>query len=69
MAKNMQPVAKRCKALGISPTVMGYSKKETKRNPGGQMRKKKSEYAIQLNEKAEGQVRVRHPREAVSRLL
>lgn len=51
MAKNMQPVAKRCKALGISPTVMGYSKKETKRNPGGQMRKKKSEYAIQLNEK------------------
>ena len=68
MAKNMQPVAKRCKALGISPTVMGYSKKETKRNPGGQMRKKKSEYAIQLNE-AEGQVRVRHPREAVSRLL
>ena len=29
----------------------GYSKKETKRNPGGQMRKKKSEYATQLNEK------------------
>ena len=51
MAKNMQPVAKRCKALGISPAVMGYSKKETKRNPGGQMRKKKSEYATQLNEK------------------
>ena len=51
MAKNMQPIAKRCKALGISPTVMGYSKKETKRNPGGQMRKKKSEYATQMNEK------------------
>ena len=51
MAKNMQPIAKRCKALGISPAVMGYSKKETKRNPGGQMRKKKSEYATQLNEK------------------
>ena len=51
MAKNMQPIAKRCKALGISPAVMGYSKKETNRNPGGQMRKKKSEYAIQLNEK------------------
>ena len=51
MAKNMQPVAKRCKALGISPTVMGYNKKETNRNPGGQMRKKKSEYAIQMNEK------------------
>ena len=51
MAKNTQPIAKRCKALGISPTVMGYSKKETNRNPGGQRRKKKSEYATQLNEK------------------
>ena len=51
MAKNMQPIAKRCKALGISPTVMGYSKKETNRNPGGQMRKKQSEYAMQMNEK------------------
>ena len=51
MAKNMQPIAKRCKALGISPAVMGYAKKETNRNPGGQMRRKKSEYGIQLNEK------------------
>ena len=51
MAKNTQPIAKRCKALGISPTVMGYSKKTTNRNPGGQMRKKKSEYALQLAEK------------------
>ena len=51
MAKNTQPVAKRCKALGISPTVMGYSKKTTNRDPGGQMRKKKSEYALQLAEK------------------
>ncbi len=51
MAKNMQPIAKRCKALGISPAVMGYSKKETNRNAAGQMRKKKSEYAMQLSEK------------------
>ena len=51
MAKNMQPIAKRCKALGISPAVMGYAKKTTNRNPGGQMRKKKSEYGIQLAEK------------------
>ena len=51
MAKNRQPIAKRCKTLGISPAVMGYAKKETNRNPGGQMRKKKSEYALQLNEK------------------
>ena len=51
MAKNMQPIAKRCHALGISPAVMGYAKKSTNRNPGSQMRKKKSEYALQLNEK------------------
>ena len=51
MAKNMQPIAKRCHALGISPAVMGYAKKTTNRNPGGQMRKKKSEYSLQLAEK------------------
>ena len=51
MAKNMQPVAKRCKALGISPAVMGYAKKNTERNSGNMMRKKKSEYALQLQEK------------------
>ena len=46
MAKNMQPIVKRCRALGISPAAMGYagkSKQESNRNPGGQMRKKKSE--------------------------
>ncbi|MCI9679394.1 MAG: 30S ribosomal protein S4 [Oscillospiraceae bacterium] len=51
MAKNMQPVAKRCKALGISPAVMGYAKKNTERNSSNMMRKKKSEYALQLQEK------------------
>ena len=51
MAKNMQPIAKRCHALGISHAVMGYAKKTTNRNPGGQMRKKKSEYSLQLAEK------------------
>ncbi len=51
MAKNRQPVAKRCKALGISPAAMGYYKKETTRNSNTQVRKKKSEYATQLNEK------------------
>ncbi len=51
MAKNMQPVAKRCKALGISPAAMGYAKKNTERNSANQMRKKKSEYALQLQEK------------------
>ena len=51
MAKNRQPVAKRCKALGISPAAMGYYKKETTRNANNQSRKKKSEYALQLQEK------------------
>ena len=51
MAKNRQPVAKRCKALGISPAAMGYYKKETTRNSNNQTRKKKSEYATQLQEK------------------
>ena len=51
MAKNMQPIAKRCRALGISPAVMGYSKKTSNRNPGGKMRRKKSEYSLQLTEK------------------
>ena len=51
MAKNTQPIAKRCKALGISPAVMGYAKKTTERNTKGQMRRKQSEYGLQLNEK------------------
>ena len=54
MAKNSQPIMKRCRALGISPAVMGYtgnSKRESNRNPGPQRRAKKSEYALQLAEK------------------
>ena len=47
MARNMQPIAKRCKALNLSPAAMGYAKKDTNRNPKGQMRKKQSEYAMQ----------------------
>ena len=50
MAKNMQPVLKRCRTLGVSPAAMGYSKTSNK-NPGGQRRTKKSEYATQLTEK------------------
>ena len=50
MARNMQPTLKRCRALGISPGDMGYSKEST-RNPGSQRRAKKSEYALQLKEK------------------
>ena len=50
MAKKTQPVLKRCRTLGVSPAVMGYSKTSNK-NPGGQRRAKKSEYAMQLTEK------------------
>ena len=51
MARNIQPIAKRCKALGISPAELGYAKQTTNRNPKGQMRRKQSEYGRQLNEK------------------
>ena len=49
MAKNMQPILKRCKTLGIEPGTMGVDKR-TNRNPK-QGRKKMSEYGLQLNEK------------------
>ena len=38
MAKNTQPVLKRCKTLGLSPAVLGYSK-STKRQPKQSRRK------------------------------
>ncbi|MEA4965831.1 MAG: 30S ribosomal protein S4 [Oscillospiraceae bacterium] len=50
MAKNTQPILKRCRTLGVSPAAMGYNKSSNK-NPGGQRRHKKSEYALQLQEK------------------
>ncbi|MBR5400823.1 MAG: 30S ribosomal protein S4 [Treponema sp.] len=50
MGKSTQPLLKRCKALGINPLVMGYSK-ESKRNLKEVRRGKKSEYGIQLQEK------------------
>ena len=49
MAKNMQPILKRCKTLDLSPAVLGYSK-STKRQPK-QTRRKQSEYGMQLSEK------------------
>ena len=49
MGRSTQPLLKRCKALGISPVVMGYTK-ESKRNQKD-VRRKKSEYGVQLNEK------------------
>lgn len=49
MARNMQPVLKRCKTLGLEPTVLGIDK-SSNRNPK-QSRKKQSEYGLQLTEK------------------
>ena len=49
MARNRQPVLKRCKTLGIEPGAMGYSK-STNRVPKPN-KKKSSEYGLQLNEK------------------
>jgi len=51
MANNKEPIAKKCRSLGVSPVVMGYDKKHSNRNPGGNKRKKVSEYGTQLKEK------------------
>ena len=51
MANNKQPIAKKCRSLDVSPAVMGYGNKKSTRNPGGQRRKKVSEYGLQLKEK------------------
>lgn len=51
MSKNMQPIARRCKQLNLSPATMGYKKKTTNRNPHGQMRRKQTEYGKQVTEK------------------
>lgn len=50
MAVNKDPILKRCRYLGISPTVVGVDK-SSKRNPGANTRKKVSEYGLQLKEK------------------
>jgi len=50
MAKNTQPVLKRCRTLGVSPATMGYNKTSNK-NPGGQRRTKKSDYGPEPTEK------------------
>ena len=49
MAVNRTPVLKRCRALGLEPTVLGYDKKSN-RQPR-QTRHKVSEYGMQLREK------------------
>ena len=49
MAIDRTPVLKRCRQLGIDPAELGYSGKESKRQP--KRRRKESEYGMQLREK------------------
>ena len=51
MAINKEPIAKKCRSFDISPAVMGYGNKKSTRNPGGNRRRKVSEYGAQLKEK------------------
>lgn len=51
MAVNKDQILKRCRYLGISPAVMGVSKKESIRFKNANNRKKISEYGLQLKEK------------------
>lgn len=49
MAVNRVPVLKRCRALGLEPSYLGYDKKSKRQNP--RAGKKISEYGMQLREK------------------
>ena len=49
MAVNRVPVLKRCRALGLEPSVLGYDKKSNRTN--ARAGKKVSEYGLQLREK------------------
>ena len=51
MAVQKEPIMKKCRTLGISPAVMGVSKKESIRFKNANNRKKVSEYGTQLKEK------------------
>ena len=50
MAVNKDPILKRCRYLGIEPTVVGIAK-SSHRNPNANSRRKVSEYGQQLKEK------------------
>ena len=49
MAVNRVPVLKRCRALGLEPSYLGYDKKSRRQN--ARAGKKVSEYGLQLREK------------------
>lgn len=49
MARDMSPVLKRCRSLGLDPIFMGIDKKSTRSS--SRAGKKQSEYGLQLKEK------------------
>ena len=49
MARDMSPVLKRCRSLGLDPVFMGLSKKSNRQS--ARAGKKTSEYGLQLREK------------------
>ena len=49
MAREMGPVLKRCRSLGIEPMVLGINKSSNRKN--ARAGKKVSEYGLQLREK------------------
>jgi len=49
MARDMVPVLKRCRSLGLDPIYLGIDKKSYRKSIRGN--KKKSEYGLQLTEK------------------
>ncbi len=51
MAVNRDPILKRCRYLGISPTVVGIDKKSNRFKNNNNSRRKVSEYGMQLKEK------------------
>ena len=51
MAVQKEPILKKCRYLGISPAVLGVSKKESIRFKNANNRQKLSEYGLQLKAK------------------
>ena len=49
MARDMVPVLKRCRSLGLDPIYLGVDKKSNRQSIRGN--RKKSEYGLQLTEK------------------
>ena len=70
MAKNTQPIAKRCKALGLSPAVHGLCQEEHRAAiPANRSAQEEERVCDSAEGEAEGQVRLRRSGEAVPQRL